>query len=441
MLPTINAANLPDKQRVVVLYHAHCPDGLAALAAADYHLTRTGYAVHSIPVSYGKDKNVPLPLPLDQIRAIKPTLVFVVDFSFSPGEVTKFCSNMAGAELQAVSIIDHHKTAIDQWIRADGMDAVVNVADFGQRLIFHRSNISVSFTYPNKDHEKVLAGSGLTWAMMSDEQSFINNNTLPYGLRLVNDRDLWQLTPEGDALHAFISAYRMQPDQYERFREMMIQATENDINTSVNIGTSLLDARNQIIAQAVGSSIKFGHMVGLVDDPIKAAIKHPVVWRYALIDVPYSLVSNAAEYTRQLCAKNGERIDFVAGWSTGTDGTVSLSLRSSDDSLADVTQIAGLFGGGGHRNASGASGVPLGTFCDHFLRHIERSIDAMGGRHQSSMVVVPNWTKFLDWARDNEREEAFMDINDSRCLEAQREYLEAFSSTTLRAQFAANSAK
>jgi hypothetical protein len=81
-----------DETRIVVLYHAQCPDGWGAAVAAWHKLGDTaGYC----PVRYGD----PLPKIADGAR------VYIVDFSYDRQTL------LALAERCEVTVLDHHKTA------------------------------------------------------------------------------------------------------------------------------------------------------------------------------------------------------------------------------------------------------------------------------------------------------------------------------------------
>jgi len=45
-------------------------------------------------------------------------------------------------------------------------------------------------------------------------------------------------------------------------------------------------------------------------------------------------------------------------------------------------------------------------------------------RNDASLVIVPDWAEFCDWVKDAGYDEAYLDINDSRCLALQAAFLE-----------------
>ena len=48
-------------------------------------------------------------------------------------------------------------------------------------------------------------------------------------------------------------------------------------------------------------------------------------------------------------------------------------------------------------------------------------------RNDASLVIVPDWPEFCAWVKDAGYGEAYLDINDSRCLALQAAFLEETS--------------
>lgn len=45
-------------------------------------------------------------------------------------------------------------------------------------------------------------------------------------------------------------------------------------------------------------------------------------------------------------------------------------------------------------------------------------------RHHKSLTIVPDWQEFVAWAKDGGYDESYLDVNDSKCLELQKQFLE-----------------
>lgn len=54
-------------------------------------------------------------------------------------------------------------------------------------------------------------------------------------------------------------------------------------------------------------------------------------------------------------------------------------------------------------------------------------------RNDPSLLLVPDWDDFVQWARDGGYGEEYLDINDSRCEAVQLDYLEEVRSSTAAA--------
>ena len=45
-------------------------------------------------------------------------------------------------------------------------------------------------------------------------------------------------------------------------------------------------------------------------------------------------------------------------------------------------------------------------------------------RNAQSLVIVPHWAEFVSWTKDAGYDESYLDINDSKCLALQEQYLQ-----------------
>ena len=44
-------------------------------------------------------------------------------------------------------------------------------------------------------------------------------------------------------------------------------------------------------------------------------------------------------------------------------------------------------------------------------------------RNDPSLTIVPNWAEFVAWVKDAGYDESYLDVNDSKCLQLQQDYL------------------
>jgi hypothetical protein len=45
-------------------------------------------------------------------------------------------------------------------------------------------------------------------------------------------------------------------------------------------------------------------------------------------------------------------------------------------------------------------------------------------RNDPSLILVPDWADFVAWTKDGGYDESYLDINDCKCMELQRTYLD-----------------
>ena len=192
---------------------------------------------------------------------------------------------------KSILIIDHHKTAKDD---------LVDLPD----------NVTVDF---DMDH----SGAVLTWL------HFLPECPPPKLLLHIEDRDLWRFKLEGTReIQANLFSY---PYDFELWDDLMDSEPSG------------------LISQ--GEAIERKHFKD-INEFIKAAAYRDVIAGFdvPVLNAPYFWSSDAGHIM-------GEDELFAACYWDTPDGRV-FSLRSSENGM-DVSDIAKLFGGGGHKNASG----------------------------------------------------------------------------------------
>ena len=228
--------------------------------------------------------------------------VFIVDFSY-PRDVI---IDMA-AKAESITIIDHHKTAQEQ-------------------LIDLPKNVTVVF-----DMEK--SGAILAWIY------FFPLIPPPMLLLHIQDRDLWRFELDGT-------------------RE--IQAALFSYPYEIETWTNLIRQEPELLRQD-GEAIERKHHKD-IKELLSATMREMVIGGHVVwcANLPYTMASDACH---QMCLM--PIIDGSGAWSPpafsacyydAKDRRV-FSLRSVED--FDVSAIAKLYGGGGHKNAAGFS-RPIG---------------------------------------------------------------------------------
>jgi len=293
----------------IIIYHDHCADGFGAAWAC---WMKWRDQPQYIAANYGQT-------PPD----VAGKHVLIVDFSYKK-DVLREMSKAAAS----VIILDHHKTA-----QADLADWVIEdvAGDFwadDNPMAHVRRNdeyvgqpIAALF-----DMEK--SGAVLTW-------EFCREDPVPMLLRLIQDRDLWRFTME--ETKPFGLWLRSEPFSFEAFDSInyRLEMGNREIMAEARAMQRFFDAKVDEIAS-------FAKRRGLAEH-------NPIV-----VNCPPMF---ASEVGHALLDKHPDA-PFSAMWYEAGDKRM-WSLRSRDD-RQDVSEVAAIFGGGGHRNAAGfAEQVPV----------------------------------------------------------------------------------
>jgi oligoribonuclease NrnB/cAMP/cGMP phosphodiesterase (DHH superfamily) len=225
--------------------------------------------------------------------------VLLVDFSYKRAVMTEIV-----AKANSVKVLDHHKTAIDD---------LTPMLEAGE--------ITATF-----DLER--SGAGIAW------DHFFSDNTRPQLIEHIEDRDLWRFLLHGT--REIQAALFSHPYDFTLWDQLMA-----------------MDARAMSIFESEGRAIERKHHKD-VAELTKVVTRH-MRFRYPfdysgsavvpMANLPYTLTSDAGHL---LC---GDTYPFAGCYWDTPEGRV-FSLRSRDDG-ADVGEIAKLYGGGGHKHASG----------------------------------------------------------------------------------------
>lgn len=260
-------------RKPLVIYHGNCADGFSAawvfwkrFPNADFHA-----GVYSEP-------------PPDVVGRE----VFLVDFSYKRPVVEQM---VAAAE--SVTLIDHHKTAIEDLTGLPGLHQYIDV-----------------------NH----SGAMLAWRFV------FGSEEPPLLLGHVEDRDLWRFRLEGTReIQAFVFSHEYTFEQWDR----MMAADRVELLKMTAAGAAIERKHHKDIAKLVAVCQR--RMV-IAGHDVPAA------------SMPYTMGSDAGH----LMAK-GEKFS-ACYWDT-TEHRI-FGLRSNPEGL-DVSEVAKQYGGGGHRNASG----------------------------------------------------------------------------------------
>lgn len=257
--------------------------------------------------------------------------VIFVDFSYKREIMMQLLTGDNRPE--AILLLDHHKSAVED-LKADGcyiidMGGYEGANDWPRFL----NNVAMDTieggprVYTVFDMDK--SGAGLAWDF------FFPHEHRPCLIDRIEDRDLWRFRfPDTRPIQAAVFSYPYDFDTWD----MLFKA-------------------NLAVLRTEGEAIERKHHKDIAE-LVKAFRREMVIGGHwvPVANLPYTLTSDAGHLMCQPYASpnlQGEMVTppFAACYWDTPEGRV-FSLRSTDQGL-DVSAIAKLYGGGGHRNASG----------------------------------------------------------------------------------------
>ncbi len=284
--------------KIIVLYHADCADGFAAAYAAWKHLgsVDVGYT----PVCYG-----------DPPPDVSGKQVYILDFSYPP----EILFDMADKALNVV-ILDHHKTAEDQW-----WDYLKTIHHSGERY-YHGANVGVFI-------DKLRSGAQMAWDWFC-----VAGEARPTLIDHVGDRDLWKF----DFHHtkAYCAGLSTLPKDFATWDRVAYAGSEG-YGSTVRDGVPILRAQAATVERTVDRMLRLVMLQHMYDD---------------------GTVTMVSGYAANVCENISETGDAIAKkhntfsltfFVVGNDAVCSLRSIGA----LDVTRIARCYGGGGHTHAAG----------------------------------------------------------------------------------------
>lgn len=271
----------------MVIYHGNCADGFAA--AWCFWKKYGDEGAEYIPGVYQQE-------PPD----VTSRHVFLVDFSYKRAVVEEMVKKAT-----SVTLIDHHKTAIEDLV---GMEGLIQFTDLDRS----GSTLAWDFLYPGEPRPLLLGH--------------------------IEDRDLWRFKlPNTREIQANVFSYDY---SFEKWDALM-KADQPELMKMTVAGAAIERKHHKDIAELVRVCRREmnigGHWV-------------PVA------SLPYTLTSDAGHlmcnpYPSDNLQGEIVKPPFAACYWDTAEGRI-FSLRSHDDGM-DVSEVAKRFGGGGHQHASG----------------------------------------------------------------------------------------
>lgn len=222
--------------------------------------------------------------------------VYIVDFSYKRDVILEMAKKAT-----SIVILDHHKTAKEE-------------LDFNPNTLAEKCYCPMTIAF-DMNH----SGAMLAW-------KYFYTADAPALIKHIEDRDLWKFELEGT--REIIAALYSYPMEFDVWDKLM----EEDIE-KLRVEGAAIDRAH---LKNVTSMIKYGTY------PVKIA-----GYGVPAVNAPHMYASDVGN---QL----SETAPFAVIW-IATENSVRFSLRSSANNPehVDVSEIAKLFGGGGHKHAAG----------------------------------------------------------------------------------------
>lgn len=242
-------------------------------------------------------------------------------------------------------------TAVHHYCKNNDISLETHSAHYGDEApdVTDKDVLIVDFSYPREtleqmhkqanflhviDHHKTAqdALKGLNYCTFDMEKSgavltwnYLFNKPTPLFLLYIQDRDLWRWELENSReISAAIQAMDMELEIWEQFLD------NNEVPELIIKGEAILEYQNKTIKKITNSNIPTENIAGFTVPCINST----------------TLIS---EIGNELSKKQ----PFAAMYFETSDKRI-YSLRSQPEG-EDVSEIAKLFGGGGHKNAAGFS--------------------------------------------------------------------------------------
>jgi oligoribonuclease NrnB/cAMP/cGMP phosphodiesterase (DHH superfamily) len=176
------------------------------------------------------------------------------------------------------------------------------------------------------------SGAGITW------DYFHNGRPRPKLVDYMEDRDLWRFAlPKSKEIFAYVASYPKDLETWDRLDNDL----EHDFGGCCQEGAAILRYHDQKAAEMAQFSTT--QELGGYDVPV--------------VNCPYNFASDVVH----LLTERFPDAPFAASYFYRADGTKQYSVRGRDDNDFDVSAIAKIYGGGGHKKAAGFEIEPNGT--------------------------------------------------------------------------------
>jgi oligoribonuclease NrnB/cAMP/cGMP phosphodiesterase (DHH superfamily) len=224
----------------------------------------------------------------------------IVDFSF-PRDLMIAMNNKA----KSMIVIDHHKTA----------------EEICKGLDFCMFNMNES-------------GASLAW------EYFFPDKIIPEVVRYVADRDLWRFKlPFSNKINSYIQSFPMLLDSYEYLNSQL--STQHGIDDAIVQGEAI-DRYKKTMVETICKNAQIRNIGGYIVPVVNASMLFSEIGEWLCNNYKLSYIAPGLSDTPPFGAYYFDRVkDNVRQW----------GMRSRGD--FDVSVVAKMYGGGGHKAAAG----------------------------------------------------------------------------------------
>lgn len=277
------------EEQNILFYHKDCTDGFGA---AYSFWKKFGKTMKYIPISHYE--------LFEDIDVTNKNVYFADIAPVHPPSIMKV--NEMAKIAKSIVILDHHKTAFEFY--KDKPYFIYNVNKSGAKLAWE-------YNFPN-------------------QKSFL--------IDCIEDRDIWKWQIENSKyILNVLDVFSFSFEEWLNFERRLYNDKENNYSSIINEGI-LIQRNNEKNMERIE---KNAHELSIRGTKC-IAVNSPVF---------------KSEIGMRLADKYFGEYDYVAIYSYSNNNEIVFSLRSKNDlpseEIFDVTKVASIFGGGGHKTAAG----------------------------------------------------------------------------------------
>lgn len=306
-----------------ILYHKNCIDGFMSAVLMYLYFKEIGEIQQTefVAVNY----NEPMPDITDKH-------VYIVDFSYPKDVIVD-----AATRAKSITMLDHHLSAAQQWggyIDESFKSGLPTHCQFNIKIAEHQSGAGLTYNWVMRN---ILynAGNFNNTIFVNDDDDRILDV-----VKAVQDRDLWIFKRRNTKkIHEALSIL---PRTFEAWEEFLVKSPYDDFKEKIKAAGYYLEVKEKLA--------------------IEYASKHELVdflgYRVPIVNCPANFASSVGEILYQ-------GYPFSVTYCLDSK-IIYCSLRSNSEDGIDVSELAVMFLGGGHKNSSGCK-LPTELF--QYLLH------------------------------------------------------------------------